>query len=71
MVEAPTTYEEIEQEYVGKVVAYNRFPHPVVFGMLDRLGVEDWKNPIQIIFVIDGLRYSEDIDDFKPLVKRL
>lgn len=61
----------LEETYQGKMVSYDRFPHPTVYGRIERMGMEDWKNPVTVVFVINDLRYSEDIDDFESLIKLL
>ena len=61
-------FKQLEEGYVGKWAKYCPIGRKPIFGMIERMGQEEWKKPPLIIFVIGQDRYFEEEDDFSSLI---
>lgn len=71
MTDINTLEKILEQKYHGKMVKYERIGLPVVYGRVQSIGTESWKKPPIVVINIDGVRYTEEMDDFESLLTLL
>lgn len=67
------TYTQLEKQlmekYYDKFVHYSPIGKPELYGRLERIVIDDVKNPPIVILIIDGQRFEEELDEYESLLK--
>lgn len=63
--------DALEKEYNGKFVKYTPVGGPELYGRVDRIALDNTKNPWTVILIVDGRRYETDYDSFNTQIEFL